>query len=118
MTEALRLGFVTLKLLPRSQTHEQRDTLYQAMEVAVNVFTVNKDYAFDGPAITSAHMLQVSETERALNETFNSRLIPAFRSVAEVERSLESETCDRLVPTSNEPGFDRPSLQDEASEGG
>ena len=57
MTEALKLGFVTLKLLPRSQTHEQRDILYQAMEVAVNVFTVNKDYVFDGPAITSAQIV-------------------------------------------------------------
>ena len=89
MTEALKLGLVTPKLLPRSQTHEQRDTLYQAMEVAVDVFTANKDYVFNGPAITSARMVQVSETERALNETFNSRLIPAFGSVAEVERSLE-----------------------------
>ena len=59
------------------------------MGVAVNEFTVNKDYVFSGPTITSVDLVEVSEAEQTLSDAFNYRLIPAFQSVAEVERSLE-----------------------------
>ena len=85
MDEALKLLLISLKLLPQAQTNEQRKTLYEAMEVGLNVFTANQSYVFSaGKTTTSGQIVAVNRSESVLNETFNSRLIPMSVTVAQI----------------------------------